>query len=564
MKRPVIKGTPLHKASIAKAKTESIVSQRRTQADSSLVAAGNALGESYIPAAIDFSIDQKAIKIPKSESGGKGPKTSKKPKVTKYIEEKEDDDLIEDAGLDDKKTKGPKGKSYENWKVREEKDNIRLAEENKARLDEASARRAYRSKEVTKIEPISIKKLPTSKKKLELEKATESADSKYVAPYVDEAEDKDNDYSGIENDNSDPTDGSTSAKNKPYKNWKVRENEKNIADAEANKAKADAASAKRVAEANAKAKADAEAKKNNTNFNYNLDNNSDIVAQEVPKTKPKTKSKVKVDPSVSAAETKAKKEFDNRDKTVVSTIKPKNIEQIPNNISEPKVEQALPLSERKTIKAHLDPNLNKEVLPDIEGTGNIQTPRLNPHDQYAANLPEDAEDHFTGSYNDYAYTTVMTDIDGDGELDEQEVWTYKGDVINENQVSTDAYTSIISDLSDKQEQKNNKEIKQKKENLNSNTPSNDSTSVDLTPQPQPAANNKTTPPQARTREQKENDKIYNDFRTSNYKKRKMIEEGYSPIQSKSPMEMRDNRIYRNAQVDGPVRKNMIKGGYTPK
>ena len=100
-------------------------------------------------------------------------------------------------------------------------------------------------------------------------------------------------------------------------------------------------------------------------------------------------------------------------------------------------------------------------------------------------------------------------------------------------------------------------------NLNSNTPPNDSTSVDLIPQPQPAANNKTTPPQARTREQKENDKIYNDFRTSNYKKRKMIEEGYSPIQSKSPMEMRDNRIYRNAQVDGPVRRNMIKSGYEP-
>ena len=67
----------------------------------------------------------------------------------------------------------------------------------------------------------------------------------------------------------------------------------------------------------------------------------------------------------------------------------------------------------------------------------------------------------------------------------------------------------------------------------------------------------------RTREQKENDKIYNDFRTSKYKKKKMIEGGYSPIESKSPMEMRDDRIYRNARVDGPVRKNMIKGGYKP-
>jgi len=37
MNRPVIKGTPLHKASIAKATSESIVAQTRTQADGSLV-----------------------------------------------------------------------------------------------------------------------------------------------------------------------------------------------------------------------------------------------------------------------------------------------------------------------------------------------------------------------------------------------------------------------------------------------------------------------------------------------------------------------------------------------
>jgi len=67
MNRPVIKGTPLHKASIAKATSESIVAQTRTQADASLVGAGQALGKSYIPAAIDFSQDNKAIKIPKKK-----------------------------------------------------------------------------------------------------------------------------------------------------------------------------------------------------------------------------------------------------------------------------------------------------------------------------------------------------------------------------------------------------------------------------------------------------------------------------------------------------------------
>ena len=63
MKRPTVKGTPLHKASIAKAKTESIVAQTRTQADGSLVGAGDALGKSYIPAAIDYSTKTKATDI---------------------------------------------------------------------------------------------------------------------------------------------------------------------------------------------------------------------------------------------------------------------------------------------------------------------------------------------------------------------------------------------------------------------------------------------------------------------------------------------------------------------
>jgi hypothetical protein len=151
MKRPVIKGTPLHKASIAKAK-ESIVSQRRTQADASLVGAGNALGESYIPAAIDYSIDQKAIKIPESgeEKVKKGKKGRKEIDMAELL--KEDEDIVENAGLDDKRTVNPnkKDKGYKNWKVREEKENIRLAEENKARLDAASAKRAKAAAEAKK------------------------------------------------------------------------------------------------------------------------------------------------------------------------------------------------------------------------------------------------------------------------------------------------------------------------------------------------------------------------------------------------------------------------------
>tara|TARA_R110000787_G_scaffold258704_1_gene363928 strand:+ start:530 stop:2161 length:1632 start_codon:yes stop_codon:yes gene_type:complete len=81
MNRPTIRGTANHKASIAKAKAESIVSQRRTQADASLVGASKAMGESYKPQAIDYSIKQKGIDfldIKKESSKGKGKKKTKK------------------------------------------------------------------------------------------------------------------------------------------------------------------------------------------------------------------------------------------------------------------------------------------------------------------------------------------------------------------------------------------------------------------------------------------------------------------------------------------------------
>jgi hypothetical protein len=67
MKRPIIKGTPLHKASVAKAKATSVVSQARTQGDAGLIAASNALGKSYKPQAIDFDLDKIDIDVPEKK-----------------------------------------------------------------------------------------------------------------------------------------------------------------------------------------------------------------------------------------------------------------------------------------------------------------------------------------------------------------------------------------------------------------------------------------------------------------------------------------------------------------
>ena len=234
MKRPIIKGTPLHKASIAKAK-ESIVSQRRTQADASLVSGGRLLGESYIPGTIDFSIDTPDMSLTKQDledalsKKGKEKKTPetaevmidgvqttvpyderfdyeavkrvKKKKVVKkekqkeedvlvgdtesadskyvapYVEEAEDEDIIEDAGLDDERTVNPnkKDRGYKNWKVREEERNIAAAEANKAKLD---AKSKARKNKASKIEPKKIEQMPTTTPETKLEQAGPAPEAK--------------------------------------------------------------------------------------------------------------------------------------------------------------------------------------------------------------------------------------------------------------------------------------------------------------------------------------------------------------------------------------------------
>jgi len=310
MKRPIIKGTPLHKASIAKAKSDSIVAQTRTQADGSLVSAGQALGKSYIPAAIDFSQDQKAIKIPKSnkdkESGKKGKSVKEKPKTIK----------VEDPT-------GKPGATLEG----------------------------------------------TTKQAVEGTGPETEAGRGYVQP--------------------------------ANKNPRVRV----------------------------------------------------MTEQEL-----KDKQKKEKEKNLRITKEEAEKVVSGNDKTI-EELQKKEFERLQKEKERKK-------QEKIDQKEYEDNEILEEDDPDIG------------------------------------------DMDYDG---------------NNNG---------IPDY-----------LEQKK------------TTVKET---------KVTPPSERTREQKEDDKIYNDFRTSKYKKKKMIEGGYTPIEGKSPVEMRDDRIYRNALSDGPVRRNMIKGGYTPR
>ncbi len=107
MNRPIIKGTKQHKASIAKAKTtvpEIKVEQTRTKADTTLVEKGRALGESYMPKEIDFSIPGYDVTFPSEDDKEK--KTKKKKKEEKKVEKKDGKDgVVVDDGSGKKASK---------------------------------------------------------------------------------------------------------------------------------------------------------------------------------------------------------------------------------------------------------------------------------------------------------------------------------------------------------------------------------------------------------------------------------------------------------------------------
>jgi hypothetical protein len=88
MTRPTIQGTEYHKASVLKAKAET-VAQTRTAADPTLVAAGSELGKSNISKAIDFTIKPAEIKIPEGDGKKKKPVVvEEKTKVEAKVEPK--------------------------------------------------------------------------------------------------------------------------------------------------------------------------------------------------------------------------------------------------------------------------------------------------------------------------------------------------------------------------------------------------------------------------------------------------------------------------------------------
>ena len=97
MTRPTIQGTEYHKASVLKAKAET-VAQTRTAADPTLVAAASALGKSNISKAIDFTIKPAEIKIPEGDGGEKKPREKEKQTDNAFNDVNKDGNVLSRSG----------------------------------------------------------------------------------------------------------------------------------------------------------------------------------------------------------------------------------------------------------------------------------------------------------------------------------------------------------------------------------------------------------------------------------------------------------------------------------
>lgn len=493
MNRSVIKGTPLHKASIAKAKSDSIVAQTRTTPESSLVTAAGALGESYIPALIDFSIHKRGFKLPKAEDKNTGNSSRTKKRV---------------------KTKKDKKKEA----------NIDKSNDKTATKIEGAEKVKVEEKEPVKAKPIDI-----------LVGDKERADAKYIAPYVEEAEDEDDDFSYIENDNSGSTESSANTKNKPYRNWKRRQEEENIAAAEATKKRLDDASRKREEEAVSKGELDTrltEAEvggEEEDDFSY-IENEPTIESKKAEEYKsPEAGTK-------EAEELSLRQKKASRKRTDANSldIEPKEAELLPSAKTEVELKQAgkAPKPKAKIPKAHDNPKY-KIKQPKRDSEGNLIS--------------------MGGSTSSPGYSYE----------EESDQWSYNGRPIEQYEVPEE-----FVDSQDEQNQERDDRVMN--QNLNSNTPSTKSTAVEPLPQPQPQSQSQPVVEEPTTtaldRKPRPSD-FEGSFKEKQVQYKIANEKWWKAQQAekgKSAVKMRDDRIYRNARADGPIRRNMIDGGYTPR
>lgn len=168
MRSPIIKGTKLHKDSIAKAKSNSIVAQTRTSADPSLVTMGDIVGKSKNIGEIDYSLDTGFTGGERRDKAKKesGIETLDNRHLTDYgtYQEYVDSHNADKAKMSDKDAEAYGDPiSEDEWYSKEEHKDVKRPKKEK--------------EEIISIKPQKVRSLPTNSNLVNLQRSTNTAKS---------------------------------------------------------------------------------------------------------------------------------------------------------------------------------------------------------------------------------------------------------------------------------------------------------------------------------------------------------------------------------------------------
>ena len=526
MNRPMIKGTTHHKASIAKAKATSVVSQSRTKADAGLIAASNALGKSYKPSEIDFELDKINIDVPEKKKKEKQPKV-KKEKTRKenlkeeYEREHPGGTLFpnDDGGYQyydaDGKLVSNKVYDKDGNEVKKERsktgknivDGVKTVIGGIVGIPLAIGNGLFKfgddiidelgQKVEGAIEDIQTKgakgKEKRAEKKAEKEAEKKAKEAAALAEQqaiegakFDElmAEDEEeNDFSAIEAE-PDVDYETSGAVDRGYKTWKHKQDAENIRSARETSGRMNTITEQRRQEA---------AKKHNVKV-------EDLEAKEIG----------------------GKKEF----------FPKQGVQGGSYILTEKELRDSGQVDEDGNVIEDKGTKWDDEL-------GRFRVPTGGISDEALANLPDEDKKVYEAEMEERAKKAVT----------EAEAFKPKQDnikpedlgdlpsMINSGDIALDPVTN--------QYEYTDQYIKRNQ------------------PKVEPVVEEKKTLSNLEIRKKKMADKKWNDPNTSQYIKDQMLKEGYVPDEGKTAMKMRDNRIYRNAVKGGTVQQNMIKSGYIP-
>lgn len=475
MNRSIIKGTKLHKSSMAKAK-RSVVSQDRMQADRGLVEAGRDLGESNVGGAIDFGLDTKADLDFKREKQGDYVLGCMDSKANNYsaAATKDDGNCTYDEVV------GTGSVSQEDLDIMNSGATIDFSDGNSNEGGDGGG--------------------------------NGDGNGTGTSNYVDEVEDDDEltpteDFDGEDGTTSG---GSGDGQGNGFSNeqWELEQEQEALRAANEIKANLDAESRRRSNEAYAALSILPSRSVNSMLITNN--SNSDIVA-----------------------------------------LNPADI------------------NSQNVIPAHLDKNYSKNTPKANKEFNNLNlNTEQDVHDEYYTNLgldPMSTKDSFKAEYNDYEYSRV---VDENGV--EHDLWSYNNQQITDDQVGSNEYTAIMSEVAEMQKKEYEQELLEKEQNLNSNTPKTESTETELLPQPQAESTNNTEITEKprmsdfqgnwfeRAAQYKEAMRAYKEKYDVNYKT--------SPTQRsvRSKNELKYDKIFKNAVPGGIAQQTMLKNGYKNK